>query len=492
MLTPYEGFWLAIGYAIAMTIIVVIARAKHRDAEDFLVVNRQLGLFRGAFSIAAAWIWAPAIFICSLKSFTQGLPGIFWFTFPNILCFFTFTPLALRLRKLLPNGYTLPDFVWARYDGDRRAHLAFLVVYLGYQLGAIIINTLAGGTLLHILTGLNFQIAVLLISATSLTYSLISGLRASVLTDVIQMIVFLVIGFLIVPWVISVVGGTTVLAHGLGGESGQFRDIFNPTVAFSFGIPVTLGLISGPISDQMFFQRVFAAKRKSIAGIFIIGGLVFGIVPIILSLLGFVAAAPEIRSQLTVTDPQMIGPLVVGHFLPKWALMAFCLMAIGGLCSTLDSAYCAISSLGSIDVYRRYFNPRASDRQILNAARWTMVIAGIMGTLVALLQPQLIWMFLIYGALASAGLFPTIFSLFSSRVTASTMFWAVLLSIGIGTPLSIYANFSGNNNLVVSAAILSVTIGLVICLISVLLNKRHFDFSSLATKIPDLNEQHAL
>ncbi len=482
MLTPLEGFWLAVTYAVVLTIVVIIARSKQRTADDFLVVQRHLGIFRGSFSIAASWIWAPAIFICSLKSFTQGLPGIFWFTFPNIICFFTFTPLALRLRKLLPNGYTLPDFVWARFEGNKRAHLAFLLVYFGYQVGAIIINTLAGGTLLHVLTGLNFTVAVLHISVTSLTYSLISGLRASVLTDVIQMIVFLVIGFIIVPWVIVAVGGPQVIVHGFGGESGKYGNIFNLAVAYSFGIPATLGLISGPISDQMFFQRAFAAEKKALVGIFVIGGLVFGIVPIVLSLLGFIAAAPEIRSQLTVTDPQMIGPIVVGHFLPKGALMAFCLMAFGGLCSTLDSAYCAISSLGSIDVYRRYLNPQASDQQILGAARTTMIIFGVIGTVIALMQPQLIWLFLIYGALASSALFPTVFSLFSSRVSAAAMFWAVLLSLLIGTPLSIYANFSGNENLVVGSAILTILIGLVVCIISILRHKERFDFSKLAAK----------
>ncbi|HTW79074.1 MAG TPA: hypothetical protein VME23_05930 [Terracidiphilus sp.] len=476
MLTPSEGLTLILLYGLTLTAIVFLTRGKDRSADDFLLVKRQLGVFRGAFSIAAAWIWAPAVFICSLKSFTQGLPGIFWFTAPNILCFFTFTPLALRVRRLCPRGYTWPDFVWYRFGGDKAAQLTSLLVYFGYQLGAIVINCVAGGTLLHVLTGIDIRVTIVAMSLTALVYSLISGLRASVLTDVIQMTLILFIAFIVVPWVIVKSGGLGVLASGLGGETGNFRNMFDPFVAYSFGIATTLGLISGPVGDQVFFQRAFAARPKALVKIFVIGGLIFGIVPIILSLLGFVGAAPSVRAAITVSDPQMIGPIVVAHFLPKTALMAFCVLAFAGLSSTLDSTYCAVSSLGSIDVYRRYFRPGASEKQVIRVARLTMVFFGVVGTTIGLLQPKLLWVFLIYGALASAALFPTVFSLFSSRLTPRGVSWALGLSLALGTPLSLYANVTQNTNLIVLAAVLSVAIGLVVCLVDIFISKERFAF----------------
>ena len=273
-LTPLEGFGLIVMYGVIMGILVYVTRAKRASAEDFLVVNRQLGIFRGSFSIAAAWIWAPAVFICSLKSFTQGLPGIFWFTVPNILCFFTFTPLALRLRRLFPQGYTWPDYIWLRFGGDKRVHIVSLAVYFGYQMGAIIINCLAGGTLLSLLTGIDIRIAIVVVAAIALKYTLISGFRASVLTDVVHMIIILFIAIVLVPWIVYKAGGVGVIAAGLGGESGKFTNMFDPFVAYSFGIATTFGLISGPISDQMFFQRAFAARKNAIVGIFVFAAII--------------------------------------------------------------------------------------------------------------------------------------------------------------------------------------------------------------------------
>jgi len=479
LLSQQQGLILLISYGIIMTLIVYFTNKKGHDSDDFLVMNRKLGKWRGTFSIAVSWIWAPAIFIASQKSYEQGLPGIFWFTFPNILCFFTFAIIAVRARKLLPFGYSIPDYIYKRFNNDKKSHLIYLVVFFGYQLGAIIINSLAGGTLLSLLTGLSFTLSVLLMAFVALFYSLISGLRASTLTDVIQMSMILFIGFIIVPWILFKTGGLEILSIGSGGFTGNFKNIFDPNIAYSFGIASTLGLISGPIADQMFFQRSFALQQKNIVKVFVNGGLLFGIVPILLSLLGFIGAGEAIKSNLLVSDSQMIGPIIIGHYLPKWALMAFALMAFAGLSSTLDSAMCASSSLGSIDIYKKYFKKDPSSNQLIKISRYTMIIMTIIGVTIALLRPQLLWVFLIYGALASAGLFPTIFSLFWKKVTSKGVFWATLLSLVVGTPLSIYANVNGNVDYIVLSAILSVLIGFIICLIDGLTSKTDFEFKKV-------------
>ena len=448
-------------------LVYILGRSNKTTKSSFLVAGRNVSWLRGAFSIAVSWIWAPAIFIVGLQAYTKGLAGAFWFIVPNILCFFVFAPLAVRLRKLIPEGYTFPEYIFKRFGGDKKSHLAFLIVFFGYQLGAIIINSLAGGLLLHVLTGISFTIAVLSLSGIALLYSMIRGLEASILTDILQMALILLVSVILIPWVIINAGGFGAVLGGLGGVTGEFGNIFDPGIAYSFGIAMTLSLIAGPFGDQMFFQRSFAVKKKDITKTFVVGGLIFGIVPIILSLLGFVAAS----SGIEVSDPQMVGPLVIANFLPKTALLLFVFMAFAGLASTLDSAYCAISSLGSIDIYKKYINRGAQDKKILNASRLIMIIMAVIGTGIALLQPQLLWVFLIYGALASSALFPTILSVFWKRLTKNGAFWSIVLSLLIGLPLSIYANVTENVDLIVLSASLSVAIGLVVCLIDGFRNK---------------------
>jgi urea-proton symporter len=483
MMSWQNALVLTLGYVVAMLVVTWISKKKQETAADFLVMNRKLGVFGGAFSIAASWIWAPAVFICSQKSFEQGLPGIFWFTAPNILCFFTFVPIALRARALLPQGYSMPDYLYARFDKSKAVHGSALVVYFGYQLGAIIINALAGGILITTLTGLPVSLCIILMTGSALSYSLISGLRASVITDVVQMCLILFMAFILVPWVMTQTGGFDVLQSGLGGKSGNFTNMFDPKVAYSFGIAATISLISGPLADQMFFQRAFAARRNAVAKIFVVGGLAFGVVPIILSLLGFIAAAPSVQQVLTITDPQMVGPQIVGHFLPQWALALFIVLAFAGLSSTLDSSMAAISSLISVDIYKRYVNSHASDNQMLSMARRGMFACAVLGTAIALLQPKLLWVFLVYGALASAMLVPVFFSLYSKKVRKEGVILSIILSVLISLPLSIYANISENANLIVLSAILPPILGLLACSLSTLGNKKAFDYEDFSANL---------
>jgi Na+/proline symporter len=487
LISQFEAYAMLGIFGVVMIVLVILKnRTSTHSSDAFLVANRTVSVWSGAFSIAVSWIWAPAIFICSMQSYQKGVPGIFWFTFPNILCFFTFVPLAIRLRTLMPQGYTLPEFIYERFGKDARTHHAFLIVFFGYQLGAIIINCLAGGALLNALSGVDIKMAILVMAGITLAYSLISGLEASIFTDVIQMAMVLGIAVVLVPWTIFAAGGPQVVFSGLGGVDGTHASLFDPWIAYTMGIPMTIGLIAGPIGDQMFFQRAMAVRKENITKTFVYGGLLFGFVPITLSLLGFVAASPQVNALLTVTDPQVVGAITVGHFLPKVALLAFCFMAFAGLASTLDSSFCAVSSLGTIDIYKRYLNPQGNDNQMLYVARVTMTLLTVIGAAIALLEPKLLWVFLIYGALASAGLFPTVFALFWGRLNAHGAFWAVVLSLVIGTPLSIYANVTENPHLIVAAAVASVGIGLLVCLFFGVANKgASFDYASLQKQTSD-------
>ena len=456
MLTTSTGIMLFLGYAVFIIVLVVVTKKKRETADDFLVMERSLGLFRGSLSMAVSWIWAPAVFICSLKSFTQGLPGIFWFTAPNILCFFVFAVFAVRLRDRFPDGYTIAEAFRLRF-GERRTHLAALVVAFGYQLGAVIINCVAGATLINLLSGIPYHVGVLMMGGLALSYSLISGLRASVVSDVAQMLMVLVIALFLVPWAVGEAGGISKVTDGFAGVTGEFGNLFDPWVAYSFGIATTIGLISGPVADQMFSQRAFAAKRQSIVPIFVIAGLVFGIVPIVLSIFGFIGAAEVRAGNLVVDDAQMVGPVVVGHLLPTWALGLFAIMAFAGLTSTLDSAFSAIGSLSSIDLPNRPDRDTQDSSRLLSA-RMGMALFAILGIGIALLRPQLLWVFLVYGALAASLFFPAFLMLFWQNLTSSGAFWGIVAGLVVGTPLSIYANISGNTHLIVASALLGLIV----------------------------------
>src|SRR5215212_9643866 len=125
------GYWLIILFGIAMILLTYVASRGERwtnSGTGFLVAWREVPWPLMGPSIAASWIWAPALFVSVQKAYELGLPGIFWFTVPNILALVVFAFLAPRIRQLIPGGYTLPD--WIRYRlGSGAVHKVYLIPY---------------------------------------------------------------------------------------------------------------------------------------------------------------------------------------------------------------------------------------------------------------------------------------------------------------------------------------------------------------------------
>ena len=129
IMQPSTGYALLWGFGIAMILLTSLGSLgqRWRTQVGFLAAGRNVNWWLGAFSIAVSWIWAPALFVSVQQAYQQGVPGIFWFTFPNILCLFIMAPLARRIRRYLPTGYTQPE--WIRHRFDERTHRIYLVPF---------------------------------------------------------------------------------------------------------------------------------------------------------------------------------------------------------------------------------------------------------------------------------------------------------------------------------------------------------------------------
>ncbi len=487
-LSESAGYWLIIIFGIAMIIITYVGSRSERwmkSGTGFLVAWRDVPWPLAAPSIAASWIWAPALFVSVQKSYELGLPGIFWFTAPNVLALAVFAFLAPRIRRAIPGGYTLPD--WIRYRlGSEVVHKVYLIPYVWYQLMAVCVQIFVGGMMLNYLTGIPLNLLMVLLLAVCLTYGAISGLRASVITDFVQM-AFMIVGVLVIPvWVASRIGWSAV-GDGLGGLAGN-TSVFNAKVAFSFGIVTSIGLIAGAISDQQYWQRAFAVRRSQLVMSYVVGGLLFGIVPVLLSILGFAAASPELSIALpSGTGLPMIGIEVVVRVLPLSAAVFFVVMLLSGLTSTLDSAMCAASSLYAIDIVslptaqRRVLAKERTgvplteeerllkdqlDRETVGRARMGMYGIAVLGLLLAFVVQHLfsldrLWW--IFNGVATCFVVPTVLSLYYDRLSAKGVIVGIC-GAGVGMIAFVYGNWVQNDIVTVFSAIFIVVISLICCL----------------------------
>ncbi|MDD2960011.1 MAG: hypothetical protein PHR92_16120, partial [Lachnospiraceae bacterium] len=277
-----NGFIVLAAYAVIMIGATILLAKKGTGQDDFYVGNRNMGTLSSAMSIAATWIWAPALFTSAQQAYTNGIPGLFWFLVPNVLCLILFIPFAKRIRNRMPEGITLSGFMGKEYksEGVKRVY--------GFQLGLLTIlstavQLLAGGKRLSGVTGIDFTFITIILAVVAFSYSRISGIRASVMTDAVQMIFLLVACAIFIPWALGMPGGLENLKNGLTGISGDSGSLFDGTgikVLLSFGLPTAIGLISGPFGDQCFWQRAFSIDQKKIGRSFLTGALMFAVVPL--------------------------------------------------------------------------------------------------------------------------------------------------------------------------------------------------------------------
>jgi len=490
-------FLLFIFGLLMLGITYLFARWKGKyavTAERFLIAERKVGWLVGGASVAASWIWAPAIFVSTLFAYQYGLAGLFWFVFPNMIAVVIYAIIAPIIRKKLPYGYTLPQWIRHKLQNER-VHKIYLFPFFFYQLMAIAVQLYAGGNLLALLLNVPVYqatavITIVLLAAIPLIYSLVSGLESSVITDFVQLLLLVLSLIIIIPWLLGTVG-IDVLSSGLGGVSGS-SNIFDPKLAFSLGIVTSIGLIAGALSDQQFWQRAFAIKKEELRKAFIWGALAFGIVPIALGLLGFIGASDAYAVSLPEgIDASMVGVLVVGKLLPLWTVFFFVIMLLSALSSTLDSGMNAAAVLYATDVMRyskeeRHLMLRAEegkkltykekllkhllDARRLAGARSTMVWLTIAGFLVALgviyipgFQLQQLWW--VFNTVAACVVVPTILSLFWERLDARGVFWGVLVAFFIGLPFFIYSNLANKPLWIVLSALFVVGVTLLFCLL---------------------------
>ena len=103
IISQFGGWSIIVVYGLFMVGVTALL-AKHFEKTKlyFLLAKRKVNWIPAGFSIAAAWVWAPALFIAAQKSYEQGAVGLFWFTAPNVLCLIVFTFFASKLRCLFP------------------------------------------------------------------------------------------------------------------------------------------------------------------------------------------------------------------------------------------------------------------------------------------------------------------------------------------------------------------------------------------------------
>lgn len=425
------GLVVLVIYTIVMLAVTKLFSARTLTTETFHIADRKIGIFQGAMSIAATWIWAPALFTSAEKAYLNGWPGLFWFLAPNVLCLLLFIPFARRIRNQMPQGITLSAYMAQKYQ-SKAVHGIYLLALVALSVLSTAVQLLAGAKILATITGWPFWILTLALALIAFAYAQYSGIKASVLTDSLQMLFMLLFAALFVPLAWQKTGGLANLLNGLAGFSGEYTALWDANglqIFLAFGLPGAVGLLAAPFADQCFWQRAFAIREERLASAFKLGSILFALVPLAMGMLGFMAAGTCYVAQ----DNGLVNFELISSLLPDWAMLPFLFMVISGLLSTVDSNLCAVASLTS-DFNLNLREAKAAMLALLAAA---IAIANIPGLGVTDL-------FLVYGALRATTMLPTVLTLLARPLKAGAVFAGIVSAMLIGIPLFVIGLLVGN------------------------------------------------
>lgn len=451
MISGIDGIFLIVAIIFIFSGLSYALAAAYKIENSklgFLLANRKLNFFESSFSIAATWIWAPALFISAQQAYIHGWIGLMWFTVPNVLCLLLFAYFAVRIKQRFPEGFTLSEFMKLKYS-DRVQNI-YWITLLGLTVCAFAVQLLAGGQFINKITGIPFWVSTIILALIPLAYSFVFGLKSSIITDFVKMILILVIGSVLIPSVIYSLGDFSTVIAGLGGTSGKYLDFFTPeswTLFLTFGLPVTIGLLSGPFGDQSFWQRTFATKTENVGKSFMLAAFIFALVPLMMGLIGLSAAG----AQITIMNKAMVNVETIFVSLGVVGVIAFFFMTLAALTSIIDSKMCSVSSIVGHDIAHRW------SLHSLRSAKTSIIILTIFALIIANIPNlQILHLFLFYGTLRASTLIPTILTILDKKLNEAAVFYGILSAIIVGLPIFAYGNINKIPELIVGGSLATV------------------------------------
>jgi Na+/proline symporter len=470
-LTQSLGFAVVIGLGAIMLAIALFVRSMIRTTDDYIAAGRRIGLGFGVGAVIAVWTWSVAVLTSSAVAYSFGISGLFWFVVPNGLAIMLLAPFALHLRRKLPAGYTIIQFIKERFNNPL-ATVGVLGVVVFTAGMAILLNSLGVVIVLNTIFGIQPLAALLAALIVVTVYSYFGGLWTSAITGTINTLLLSVPATIVVLFALAKVGGPELVYGQVAAHGAQYFDFGRGDTALGFGLATALGLLAVPVVDQSLWQKVWAVKPERLARTFLWAGAWFYPIPIAVGILGFIGVSLGVAVPEHIGDPAAVGPYVISHIgLPVILVVLFTLVILNAAFSSIDGAFAGLTSVVAVDIARPLW-PSVGEKALFLISRLSIVAASIVVGIVVLLGLQFVDLLLFMFAVQIAFAVPIAFAIFWSRFTSTAFISAIVLSLGIGLPIRLsYPEPWG------TLAIFAIS--LVVSIVVSLLQNRRFDFASL-------------
>ena len=380
---------IILAYFTTIMVIGVRARVcKDVRAEEYFLSARSLKWPSIAMSTIATNIQAGHFIGMAGSAYLYGLAQAnleINAIFGILVAAFFFVPLYLRMKVI-----TITQFFEAKLGPQVALAYSVLMIvlysllYLGtalfwaaYAIDGIFNNQMA---VLNSDPMVRLGIIIVATGVFSAVYTYLGGLRAVVRTDIVQLVLVVVGGLITLSAAIHHLGGWSSLWTSTGDLMHLHLPQDHETLPWVGLFGMFLLNLNYWGANQIILQRALAAKNLRHAQIgLLVGGALKYLMALIIIVPGIALAG--ILRENPLDDPDMAYLTLVNMLLPAGVRGLILCGLFASLMSTLDSIYNSVSTLWSIDIYKRYLKPDASEYQVVRAGKRAIIATLITGVL---------------------------------------------------------------------------------------------------------------
>src|SRR5690554_3056253 len=219
-------FWLLL-FSTAFTVSgMLYARRDRGSLEDYVVARNSQTATATMLTLVASSLGAWILFSPAQAATWGGMGAVIGYAIGAMSPRLLMIPLGKRMRDLIPQGHSLTEFVILRYG--KTMHALALLIMLFYMFITLAAELTAIAKLVTLLAPVPLWVTAVIVMVSTLLYTSYGGLRASILTDKIQMavIVPLLLILVIVGW--RAVGGVEPVLTGLQAHAPRLIDLTDP------------------------------------------------------------------------------------------------------------------------------------------------------------------------------------------------------------------------------------------------------------------------
>ena len=423
---------LVIIISLIFTVLGLYHSNKFKGINNYLTANRSIGLFSLTTSLVASALGAWILFGPAAAATWGGIGAVIGYAlgtaFPMIFLIY----LGKKIRTEFPKGSSLIEFMRKKFGKSLFKLILFMTIF--YMFIFLCAEVTAVAVLINYISGTELWVTALIVLLATLTYTLYGGLRASIFTDNIQMIVIGILLLISISYIISYTGDAFSFEYIKQKNPQLLSSSYIPS--YTAGLTFFIAVAATNLFHQGNWQRVYAAKNyKTLKQSLIIS--FFIIIPIVF-FMGFTGMVSY------SIDPSQRPDLGFFTLLLKEQTQTLSLLIITlGLAltiSTVDTLVNAISSLFVVDGKATFNLSKKTD--YLKLSKYFIIIISLVSFFIASKGFDILYLFLLADLFCCAFVYTVFYSFYNKDVNERTAYVAIIIGLVGGFLLFPFPDFS--------------------------------------------------